>query len=73
MLAAIPEDRRETIAGDRFTGNPLVYLTNHFTALRDFYVNASQQAMFVVLWWGLSLTRTHLGSSENSGCWTSRS
>ncbi|MFF8617301.1 DUF1877 domain-containing protein [Streptomyces sp. NPDC015350] len=51
VLAAIPEGRRETIAGDRFTGDPVAYLTNHFTALRDFYINAAQRGMFVVLWW----------------------
>jgi hypothetical protein len=40
MSAAIPEDRRETIAGDRFTGSPLVCLTNHFgprrTSIHEF-------------------------------------
>jgi hypothetical protein len=50
-LAAIPENRRGTIAGDRFTGNPPAYLTNHFTTLRDFYVGAAQRGLFVVLWW----------------------
>jgi hypothetical protein len=29
----------------------LAYLTHHFTALRDFYVDAARRGLFVVLWW----------------------
>ncbi|MEV4502101.1 DUF1877 family protein [Streptomyces klenkii] len=51
VVAEIPADWRETIVGDDFSGDPLAYMTTHFTALRDFYVEAAQRGLFVVSWW----------------------
>jgi hypothetical protein len=51
VLAAIPADRREVLAGAHFNGDPVAYLTTHFLALRSFYAEAAQQGLFVVLWW----------------------
>lgn len=51
VLSAIPADCRGTLAGDHFIGDPVVYLTTHFMALRSFYAEAAQQGLFVVLWW----------------------
>ncbi len=51
VMAEIPADCRETIAGDDFSGDPLAYLTTHFMALRGFYLEAAQRGLFVVSWW----------------------
>ncbi|MGP8304486.1 DUF1877 family protein [Streptomyces inhibens] len=51
VLSAIPADRRETLADDHFSADPLAYLTTHFMALKNFYAEAAQRELFVVLWW----------------------
>ncbi|MEV0259878.1 DUF1877 family protein [Streptomyces sp. NPDC050617] len=51
VWAAIPEGRRGTVVGDGFTGDQLAYLAEHFTALREFYLDAARRGLSVVLWW----------------------
>ncbi|MEW2087413.1 hypothetical protein [Streptomyces sp. NPDC005283] len=51
VLPAIPADRRETLAGDHFSSDPLAYLTSHFMALRNLHAEAAQRGLFVALWW----------------------
>ncbi|MDQ0847851.1 hypothetical protein QFZ68_007614 [Streptomyces sp. V1I6] len=51
VLAAVPAERRHSLAGAGFSGDPVSWLTDRFTALRTFYTGAAQRGLFVVLWW----------------------
>ncbi|MFJ3876664.1 DUF1877 domain-containing protein [Streptomyces sp. NPDC090077] len=56
LLAALPADEREAessigLAGGSITGGLRPYLLGHFNALRDFYTEAAERHLLVVLWW----------------------
>ncbi|MEV6212541.1 DUF1877 domain-containing protein [Kitasatospora sp. NPDC051914] len=52
-IAALPADGQEAAATLRMsiTGDPRLYLTHHFEALRTFYRQAAERRLTVVLWW----------------------
>ncbi|MFD5892282.1 DUF1877 domain-containing protein [Streptomyces sp. NPDC060334] len=56
LLAALPTDEREAASligdgADKIVGGPRKYLLGHFNALREFYGDASQRHLLLVLWW----------------------
>ncbi|KOU22722.1 hypothetical protein ADK52_20030 [Streptomyces sp. WM6372] len=56
LLATLPADETEaaSLIGDgaeRIVGGPRKYLLGHFNALREFYREASQRHLLLVLWW----------------------
>lgn len=56
LLAALPTDETEaaSLIGDgpaRIVGGLRKYLLGHFNALREFYRDASQRHLLLVLWW----------------------
>ncbi|MFF9053929.1 DUF1877 domain-containing protein [Streptomyces erythrochromogenes] len=55
LLAALPADERAaaSLIGQvgGITGGLRPYLLEHFDALRDFYVDAVERHLLVVLWW----------------------
>ncbi|MFJ8085284.1 DUF1877 domain-containing protein [Streptomyces sp. NPDC096205] len=56
LLAALPTDDSEAASvighgADQITGGPRSHLLKHFTALRDFYLDAARRQLLVVLWW----------------------
>ncbi|MFD9575370.1 DUF1877 family protein [Streptomyces sp. NPDC059982] len=56
LLAALPADETEAASligdgADRIVGGPRKYLLGHFNALREFYRDASQRRLLLVLWW----------------------
>ncbi|WP_327696294.1 DUF1877 domain-containing protein [Streptomyces sp. NBC_00459] len=56
LLAALPADDRDAGSlighvGDPITGGLRAYLLEHFNALRDFYLDAAERHLLVVLWW----------------------
>ncbi|MER5281008.1 hypothetical protein ABT025_35480 [Streptomyces sp. NPDC002809] len=56
LLAALPTDETEAASlighgSARIVGGPRKYLLGHFNALREFYRDASQRHLLVVLWW----------------------
>ncbi|MFE5869106.1 DUF1877 domain-containing protein [Streptomyces roseifaciens] len=51
VRAAIPAERLSALAGPGFSGDPVAYLTDHFTVLQRFYAEAAVRGQFVVTWW----------------------
>ncbi|GFE03788.1 hypothetical protein Scani_00560 [Streptomyces caniferus] len=56
ILAALPADDTQTASligygADKIAGDPRKYLLKHFNALREFYLEASQRHLLIVLWW----------------------
>jgi hypothetical protein len=56
LLAALPTDEREAgcligHGADHIIGGLHEYLLKHFTALRDFYLDAAKRHLLIVLWW----------------------
>ncbi|MER6448744.1 DUF1877 domain-containing protein [Streptomyces venezuelae] len=56
LLAALPADDREVTSligpeAAHITGGVRAYLLGHFNALRDFYLEAAERRLLVVLWW----------------------
>ncbi|MFJ9669154.1 DUF1877 family protein [Streptomyces sp. NPDC101219] len=56
LLAALPTDEAEAAAlignnADKIAGGPSKYVLRHFSALREFYRDASRREPLVVLWW----------------------
>ncbi|MFI7359945.1 DUF1877 family protein [Streptomyces avidinii] len=56
LLAALPTDETEAASligdgADRIAGGPRKYLLGHFNALREFYRDAAQRQLLLVLWW----------------------
>ncbi|MFD7913576.1 DUF1877 domain-containing protein [Streptomyces sp. NPDC059752] len=55
LLAALPADERDagSLIGQvgSVTGGLRAYLLEHFNALRDFYLDAAERHLLVVLWW----------------------
>ncbi|MCX4804326.1 hypothetical protein OG594_22225 [Streptomyces sp. NBC_01214] len=55
LLAALPADEREagSLIGQvgPVAGGLKAYLLEHFNALRDFYLDAAERHLLVVLWW----------------------
>ncbi|MFF3693172.1 DUF1877 domain-containing protein [Streptomyces sp. NPDC002221] len=56
LLAALPADEGEAesligLMGGPITGGLRAYLLEHFNALRDFYLDAAERHLLVVLWW----------------------
>lgn len=56
ILAALPADDTQTASligygADKIAGDPRKCLLKHFNALREFYLEASQRHLLIVLWW----------------------
>lgn len=56
LLATLPTDEEEAASllgngADKIVGGPKKYVLGHFNALREFYRDASQRQLLVVLWW----------------------
>ncbi|MFG2488886.1 DUF1877 domain-containing protein [Streptomyces virginiae] len=56
LLAALPADERDAESligqmGGPVTGGLRAYLLEHFNALRNFYLDAAERHLLVVLWW----------------------
>ncbi|WP_329111998.1 DUF1877 domain-containing protein [Streptomyces sp. NBC_01353] len=54
--ATLPTDDHETGSlighgAEHIIGGPREYLLKHFSALRDFYLDAAKRHLLVVLWW----------------------
>ncbi|MFI0218832.1 DUF1877 domain-containing protein [Streptomyces lydicus] len=56
LLTALPTDETNAAflsgnGADKIVGSPRSYLLGHFNALREFYREASQRQLLIVLWW----------------------
>ncbi|MDQ0784636.1 DUF1877 domain-containing protein [Streptomyces sp. B3I8] len=56
VLAVLPTEDSEVASlighgADKTVGGPRKYLLGHFSALREFYLAASQRHLLLVLWW----------------------
>ncbi|MFI7008873.1 DUF1877 domain-containing protein [Streptomyces sp. NPDC050145] len=56
VLASLPADDVDAAdaigpSAGRIVGGPKKYLLRHFNALREFYLDAAQRQLLVVLWW----------------------
>jgi hypothetical protein len=51
-LPSDPQAMKDTLGGilTEFIGDPRDYLTEHFSALRDFYTAAADQDLAIVIW-----------------------
>ncbi|MEU7564139.1 DUF1877 family protein [Streptomyces eurythermus] len=56
LLAVLPADESAAASligngADGIVGGPKKYLLGHFSAMREFYRDASRRQLLVVLWW----------------------